>query len=68
MYFRDLSFKKGDMIILRQKVDSNWYQGEANGVIGIFPLSYVQVSKFVLIFIILIQITFYKLQTFFKYL
>jgi len=32
------------MIILRQKVDSNWYQGEANGVIGIFPLSYVQVS------------------------
>ncbi|XP_050524794.1 E3 ubiquitin-protein ligase SH3RF1 isoform X2 [Daktulosphaira vitifoliae] len=39
----DLSFKKGDMIILRHKVDSNWYQGEANGVIGIFPLSYVQV-------------------------
>ncbi|VVC34064.1 Hypothetical protein CINCED_3A002221 [Cinara cedri] len=39
----DLNFKKGDMIILRQKVDSNWYQGEANGVIGIFPLSYVQV-------------------------
>ncbi|XP_027851413.1 E3 ubiquitin-protein ligase SH3RF3-like isoform X2 [Aphis gossypii] len=39
----DLCFKKGDMIILRQKVDSNWYQGEANGVIGIFPLSYVQV-------------------------
>lgn len=32
------------MIILRQKVDSNWYQGEASGVIGIFPLSYVQVS------------------------
>lgn len=44
IYFRDLCFKKGDMIILRQKVDSNWYQGEANGVIGIFPLSYVQVS------------------------
>lgn len=34
------------MIILRQKVDSNWYQGEANGVIGIFPLSYVQVGTF----------------------
>lgn len=43
IYFSDLSFKKGDMIILRQKVDSNWYQGEANGAIGIFPLSYVQV-------------------------
>lgn len=43
-YFSDLNFKKGEMIILRQKVDSNWYQGEASGVIGIFPLSYVQVS------------------------
>jgi len=49
IYFRDLSFKKGEMIILRQKVDSNWYQGEANGVVGIFPLSYVQVSHFVMI-------------------
>jgi len=32
------------MIILRQKVDINWYQGEANGVIGIFTITYVQVS------------------------
>lgn len=39
----DLNFKKGDMIILRQKLDSNWYHGEANGIIGVFPLSYVQV-------------------------
>lgn len=44
------------MIILRQKVDSNWYQGEANGVIGIFPLSYVQVSKFLNIFYLFIHI------------
>lgn len=47
---RDLSFKKGDMIILRQKIDSNWYQGEANGVVGIFPLSYVQVRHYVIFY------------------
>ncbi|XP_042223013.1 E3 ubiquitin-protein ligase SH3RF3-like [Homarus americanus] len=40
---RDLSFKKGDMIILRKKIDSNWYQGELNNQIGFFPASYVQV-------------------------
>ncbi|XP_067899135.1 E3 ubiquitin-protein ligase SH3RF1-like [Heterodontus francisci] len=39
----DLSFKKGDVIILRRQVDENWYYGEVNGVCGIFPLSFVQV-------------------------
>lgn len=41
---RDLSFKKGDIIILRKKIDSNWYQGELNNQTGFFPASYVQVS------------------------
>ncbi|CAL4214360.1 unnamed protein product, partial [Meganyctiphanes norvegica] len=40
---RDLSFKKGDIVILRKKIDSNWYQGELNGNTGFFPASYVQV-------------------------
>ncbi|XP_037782707.1 E3 ubiquitin-protein ligase SH3RF1-like [Penaeus monodon] len=40
---RDLSFKKGDVIILRKKIDANWYQGELGGQIGFFPASYVQV-------------------------
>ncbi|XP_053644491.2 E3 ubiquitin-protein ligase SH3RF3 isoform X3 [Cherax quadricarinatus] len=40
---RDLSFKKGDVIILRKKIDSNWYQGELNNQTGFFPASYVQV-------------------------
>ncbi|XP_038652013.1 E3 ubiquitin-protein ligase SH3RF2-like isoform X1 [Scyliorhinus canicula] len=39
----DLSFKKGDDIILRRQVDENWYYGEINGVCGIFPLNFVQV-------------------------
>ncbi|GLH05836.1 Endophilin-A [Gryllus bimaculatus] len=39
----DLSFKKGDMILLRKKIDTNWYQGETGGHFGAFPLTYVQV-------------------------
>lgn len=40
---RDLSFKKGDVINLRKKIDTNWLQGELNGQIGFFPASYVQI-------------------------
>ncbi|XP_060531649.1 E3 ubiquitin-protein ligase SH3RF1 isoform X2 [Cylas formicarius] len=39
----DLSFKKGDIIILKKRIDSHWCQGECGGKQGVFPLSYVQV-------------------------
>ena len=39
----DLSFKKGDIITLKKRVDANWYQGERNSCQGFFPASYVQV-------------------------
>jgi E3 ubiquitin-protein ligase SH3RF len=39
----DLCFKKGDIILLRRKVDNNWYHGEIGGKQGVFPLTYVQV-------------------------
>ncbi|XP_032673226.1 E3 ubiquitin-protein ligase SH3RF3-like isoform X2 [Odontomachus brunneus] len=39
----DLSFKKGDIVILRKKIDNNWYFGECGSNHGVFPLSYVQV-------------------------
>ncbi|XP_014219417.1 SH3 domain-containing RING finger protein 3 isoform X2 [Copidosoma floridanum] len=39
----DLSFRKGDIIILRKKIDNNWYFGECGTSHGVFPLSYVQV-------------------------
>ncbi|KAF7252553.1 E3 ubiquitin-protein ligase SH3RF3 [Varanus komodoensis] len=38
----DLKFNKGDIIILRRKVDENWYHGELNGNHGFFPASYIQ--------------------------
>ncbi|EZA50569.1 hypothetical protein DMN91_004034 [Ooceraea biroi] len=39
----DLNFKKGDIVILRKKIDNNWYFGECGNNHGVFPLSYVQV-------------------------
>ena len=40
---RELGFKKGDIIYVRRQVDANWYEGERNAMIGIFPTSYVEV-------------------------
>nr|XP_020727880.1 putative E3 ubiquitin-protein ligase SH3RF2 isoform X3 [Odocoileus virginianus texanus] len=41
----DLRFNKGDVILLRRQLDENLYQGEINGVSGVFPASSVQVIK-----------------------
>ncbi|GCB79586.1 hypothetical protein scyTo_0016005, partial [Scyliorhinus torazame] len=41
----DLRFCKGDLLILRRKVDENWYHGELNGTHGFFPASYIQCIK-----------------------
>lgn len=40
---RELSFKKGDLIYIKRQVDSNWYEGERNAVLGIFPTTYVEI-------------------------
>lgn len=42
--FRELSFKKGDIVDLLHTVDDNWLQGSLGGAKGIFPTTYVQVS------------------------
>lgn len=39
----DLNFKKGDKIILRRRIDTNWFAGECNGNEGVFPINYVQI-------------------------
>lgn len=43
----DLSFKKGDVILLKRKIDSNWFVGNMNGREGTFPLNYVHVINFI---------------------
>nr|XP_034829825.1 uncharacterized protein LOC117986978 isoform X3 [Maniola hyperantus] len=42
---RELSFKKGDIINVRRQIDSNWYEGEVRGKIGLFPYNYVELLK-----------------------
>ncbi|XP_061077818.1 endophilin-A3-like isoform X2 [Conger conger] len=39
----ELGFKEGDIIILTNKMDDNWYEGMINGESGFFPISYVEV-------------------------
>lgn len=39
----DLSFKKTDIIILKKRIDQNWYIGELNSRTGSFPINHVQV-------------------------
>lgn len=40
----DLNFKKTDIILLKKKIDQNWYIGELNNRTGSFPINHVQVS------------------------
>ncbi|XP_044011704.1 uncharacterized protein LOC122854795 isoform X3 [Aphidius gifuensis] len=40
---RELSFRRGDIILVRRQIDKNWYEGEHNAMIGLFPINYVEV-------------------------
>ena len=39
----ELSFIDGITVKLRQKIDDNWFEGEVDGKVGIFPSNYVKV-------------------------
>lgn len=41
--FSDISFKKGDHILLRRRIDLNWFVGEIHGKEGVFPVNHVQI-------------------------
>ncbi|KAK2490927.1 hypothetical protein MC885_004149 [Smutsia gigantea] len=38
----DLKFNKGDVIVLRRRVDGHWHHGELQGAHGFLPASYIQ--------------------------
>ncbi|KFB47500.1 AGAP011487-PA-like protein [Anopheles sinensis] len=39
----DISFRKGDIILLKKKIDHNWCVGEVNGKEGAVPLNHIKV-------------------------
>ncbi|XP_054845966.1 SH3 domain-containing protein 19 isoform X2 [Eublepharis macularius] len=41
----DLSFKKGDRILILEHLDSEWYRGRLNGKEGIFPAIFVHICS-----------------------
>ncbi|XP_078262050.1 SH3 domain-containing protein 19 isoform X1 [Rhinoraja longicauda] len=41
----DLSFKRGDRILILEQMDSEWYKGKLNGLEGIFPSAFVRVCS-----------------------
>ncbi|XP_076349526.1 uncharacterized protein LOC143246537 isoform X2 [Tachypleus tridentatus] len=42
---RELSLNKDDIVYVNKKIDKNWYLGERHGVIGIFPINYVEIIQ-----------------------
>lgn len=50
----ELLFSKGDEIVILQKHESGWWEGELNGNIGWFPAEFVEevviVSSFFVLF------------------
>ncbi|XP_066585007.1 uncharacterized protein [Prorops nasuta] len=43
---RELTFRRGDIIFVRRQVDKNWYEGEHNAMIGLFPFNYVEILPY----------------------
>uniref|UniRef100_A0ACB8E842 Uncharacterized protein n=1 Tax=Sphaerodactylus townsendi TaxID=933632 RepID=A0ACB8E842_9SAUR len=41
----DLSFKKGDHILILEHVDAEWYRGRLNGKEGIFPAVFIRICS-----------------------
>uniref|UniRef100_A0A3P8ZZ71 Sorbin and SH3 domain containing 2a n=1 Tax=Esox lucius TaxID=8010 RepID=A0A3P8ZZ71_ESOLU len=39
---KELTFKKGETVNVIRQIDNNWYEGEHRGLVGIFPISYVE--------------------------
>ncbi|XP_072553219.1 LOW QUALITY PROTEIN: SH3 domain containing GRB2 like 2b, endophilin A1 [Salminus brasiliensis] len=39
----ELTFKEGDIIILTNQIDDNWYEGMIHGKSGFFPINYVDI-------------------------
>ena len=43
LFYREIGFRKGDIVLFYRSIDANWCEGEAQGQIGLYPTSYVEV-------------------------
>lgn len=43
---RELTFRKSDIIFVKRQIDKNWYEGEHNAMIGLFPINYVEIIPY----------------------
>ncbi|XP_076458554.1 LOW QUALITY PROTEIN: uncharacterized protein LOC143292252 [Babylonia areolata] len=41
----ELSLRKGEFVVLLRRVDENWYEGRIGNRQGIFPVSYVEITR-----------------------
>ena len=48
-----MSFSKGDIIMLSDILDENWYEGVLHGKTGVFPVNFVKVSREFIVFSLL---------------
>ncbi|XP_065370066.1 uncharacterized protein CAP isoform X3 [Calliphora vicina] len=57
---KELSFKKGDIIYIKRAIDKNWYEGEHNAMIGLFPANYVEIINKETVYPVQPQATVYR--------
>ncbi|CAF1374151.1 unnamed protein product [Rotaria sordida] len=46
---RELSFKKGDTILVKRRINDDWLEGEHQGLTGIFPINHVELFPYEII-------------------
>ncbi|CAB3981064.1 sorbin and SH3 domain-containing 1 isoform X4 [Paramuricea clavata] len=42
---KEIGFRKGDIVLFYRPIDANWCEGEAQGQIGLYPISYVEIIE-----------------------
>jgi hypothetical protein len=45
-FCRELTFKKGDTILVKRRINDDWLEGEHQGLTGIFPVNYVELLPY----------------------
>ncbi len=46
LFQRELPFKKGDIILVKRRINDDWLEGEYQGKTGIFPVNHVELFPY----------------------